>query len=172
MLMSLRIFISKYHYLNTFPVYSFTYWNTKRGLKYVSYSNWGKISVKTLYTDYTFSLVVFLMTALFTAYSRLVKNINVFHIIYIYYIFVAKNAILYRCFISVKMFCRSSIGYGKYMFLMYSSPPKCDFFLISFNELLSRNDTQRCYIKHFNDQMFQKRILLEQSLQNKIIRTE
>lgn len=165
MLMSLRIFISKYHYLNTFPVYSFTYWNTKRGLKYVSYSNWEKISVKTLYTDYTFSLVVFLMTALFTAYSRLVKNINVFHIIYIYYIFVAKNAILYRCFISVKMFCRSSIGYGKYMFLMYSSPPKCDFFK-------SRNDTQRCYIKHFNDQMFQKRILLEQSLQNKIIRTE
>lgn len=165
MLMSLRIFISKYHYLNTFPVYSFTYWNTKRGLKYVSYSNWGKISVKTLYTDYTFSLVVFLMTALFTAYSRLVKNINVFHIIYIYYIFVAKNAILYRCFISVKMFCRSCIGYGKYMFLMYSSPPKCDFFK-------SRNDTQRCYIKHFNDQMFQKRILLEQSLQNKIIRTE
>lgn len=165
MLMSLRIFISKYHYLNTFPVYSFTYWNTKRGLKYASYSNWEKISVKTLYTDYTFSLVVFLMTALFTAYSRLVKNINVFHIIYIYYIFVAKNAILYRCFISVKMFCRSSIGYGKYMFLMYSSPPKCDFFK-------SRNDTQRCYIKHFNDQMFQKRILLEQSLQNKIIRTE
>lgn len=165
MLMSLRIFISKYHYLNTFPVYSFTYWNTKRGLKYVSYSNWEKISVKTLYTDYTFSLVVFLMTALFTAYSRLVKNINVFHIIYIYYIFVAKNAILYRCFISVKMFCRSCIGYGKYMFLMYSSPPKCDFFK-------SRNDTQRCYIKHFNDQMFQKRILLEQSLQNKIIRTE
>lgn len=165
MLMSLRIFISKYHYLNTFPVYSFTYWNTKRGLKYVSYSNWGKISVKTLYTDYTFSQVVFLMTALFTAYSRLVKNINVFHIVYIYYIFVAKNAILYRCFISVKMFCRSSIGYGKYMFLMYSSPPKCDFFK-------SRNDTQRCYIKHFNDQMFQKRILLEQSLQNKIIRTE
>lgn len=165
MLMSLRIFISKYHYLNTFPVYSFTYWNTKRGLKYASYSNWEKISVKTLYTDYTFSLVVFLMTALFTAYSRLVKNINVFHIIYIYYIFVAKNAILYRCFISVKMFCRSCIGYGKYMFLMYSSPPKCDFFK-------SRNDTQRCYIKHFNDQMFQKRILLEQSLQNKIIRTE
>lgn len=165
MLMSLRIFISKYHYLNTFPVYSFTYWNTKRGLKYVSYSNWEKISVKTLYTDYTFSLVVFLMTALFTAYSRLFKNINVFHIIYIYYIFVAKNAILYRCFISVKMFCRSCIGYGKYMFLMYSSPPKCDFFK-------SRNDTQRCYIKHFNDQMFQKRILLEQSLQNKIIRTE
>lgn len=34
------------------------------------------------------------------------------------------------------MFCRSSIGYGKYMFLMYSSPPKCDFFLIGFNELL------------------------------------
>lgn len=59
------------------------------------------------------------------------------------------------------------------MFLMYFNVHQIViFFLISFNEVFSRNDAQRCYIKHFNDQMFLKRLLLEQSLQNKIIRTE
>lgn len=117
MILHRLMLFKKCHYLNTFHVYSFTLWISKRGLKYSTQDYYNK-TVHRLHIHLSYLCY----DSIFTAYVRILKTNHGLNIMYLFYSR-ANIAILHRCFISVKMFYRFSIGKEKYMFLMNSSPP-------------------------------------------------